>query len=175
MAAVAADDLAAHREAVRGLLTRWLQNEALAEDLVQEALIRASASACRGESSPRTWLSAIALNLARDHFRQAARRPTEELEAAAEMRAEGDPEHDALQAEMSACILAFIDRLNPRQREAVLMHHMAGLTHKEIAAALEVSEGNARVLLHRGLAALKVLLDQGCVIDLGDHIPCERK
>lgn len=175
MAAAAAEDLAAHRGAVRGLLLRWLKDEALADDLVQEALLRASRSTCRGESSPRTWLSAIALNLARDHFRRQGRRPTEDLEAAEHLRAEGDPERDALQAEMSACILAFIDRLGPRQRDAVLMHHMAGLSHREIAAALGVSEGNARVLLHRGLAALKVLLTQGCVIDLGDEVPCEKR
>lgn len=179
MAAAAPDgDPAAHRQAVRGLLVRVLKDEALAEDLVQEALLRASRAegGRRGDSSIRTWLTAIALNLARDHFRRQSRQPPMAgEEAALALAAPDDPEADVLRAEMSACILGHIDRLPPRQREAVLMHHFAGASHREIAAALDVSDGNARVLLHRGMAALKDSLARECVIDLGDAVPCERR
>ncbi|HSV29602.1 MAG TPA: RNA polymerase sigma factor [Candidatus Omnitrophota bacterium] len=178
MAAAAADELAAHREAVRGFLTRLLKDSGLAEDLAQESLIRATRAAdgMRGEAAPRTWLIAVAFNLARDHFRRAGRQPRfSDLDAAADIAAAENPEHDVLKAEMSSCILGHIDRLPARQRDAVLMHHFAGLTHAEIAAALAVTEGNARVLLHRGLAALRRSLGQECTVSLGDDIPCERR
>jgi RNA polymerase sigma-70 factor (ECF subfamily) len=178
VAAAAAEDLAAHRRAVRGFLLRLLRDDGLAEELAQEALARAASAGAerRGESAFRTWLVAIALNLARDHFRRARRRPVPVgLEAAENVPALGDPEREVLRAEMSRCILDYVARLAPRQRDAVLMHHFAGLTHREIAAALAVSEGNARVLLHRGLAALKASLARECVIDLADEVPCERR
>lgn len=177
-AAAGPEDLAAHREAVRGLLRRMVKDDGLAEDLVQDALLRATQAAAdrRGESSLRTWITAIALNLANDHFRKTRRLPLfSPLEAAEFVVEAGHPEGDVLRAEMSSCILEFIDRLPERQRDALLMHHFAGLSHKEIATALAVSDGNARVLLHRGMAALKSSLEQGCAIDLGADIPCERR
>ena len=80
MAAAAPDVWAAHRAKVRGVLVRLVRDEALAEDLVQEALLRATraSESSRGEAAPATWLTAIALNLARDHFRSVKRMPPAE-------------------------------------------------------------------------------------------------
>lgn len=172
------EDFAPHRDALRALLTRLLGDSALAEDLAQEALLRAGRAAAtrRGEATARTWLFAIALNLARSHFRAAKRAPRlAELDAADSVAAPDDPERDVLQAEMSGCILGHIERLKPAQKDAVLLHHFSGLSHAEIAATLGTSEGNARVLLHRGLAALRASLGTECVLDFGDAVPCERR
>lgn len=178
MAAVVAEQLAAHRNTVRGVLLRLVRDEALAEDLVQEALLRASRAAnrMRGEAAPATWLTAIALNCARDHFRAAKRRPaTTALDEAGTVPSADEPELEVMHAEMSGCILEHLARLPARQRDAVLMHHFAGLSHREMAAPLGVGEGNARVILHRGLAALRASLDRECKLDFGDRIPCERR
>lgn len=155
-----------------------VRDEALADDLVQEALLRATRAAAtlRGDAAPATWLTAIALNVARDHFRAVKRAPqAATLDQAEEVAAPDRPESEVLQAEMSGCILGHVTRLPDRQRDAVLLHHFAGLTHGEIAAALAVSEGNARVILHRGLAALRTSLGRECVLDFGDEVPCERR
>lgn len=178
MAAAVAEQVAAHREMVRGVLLRLVRDASLAEDLVQEALLRASRAAdgMRGDAAPATWLTAIALNCARDHFRAAKRLPaTSTLDEADAVAAPDQPETAALQAEMSGCILEHLARLPERQREAVLMHHFAGLTHREMAAPLGITEGNARVILHRGLAALRASLGRECKLDFGDRIPCERR
>lgn len=178
VAAAVLEDMAAHRATVRGVLIRLVRDEALADDLVQEALLRATrgVGGLRGEASPTTWLTAIALNLARDHFRAAKRMPpAASLDQAEEVRAPGQPDGEALQAEMSGCILGHVARLPERPREAVLLHHFAGLGHREMAAALGTSEGNARVILHRGLAALRASLGRECILDFKDDIPCERR
>lgn len=170
--------MAAHRMTVRGVLLRWVKDEALADDLVQEALLRATGAAggLRGEASPATWLTAIALNLARDHFRAAKRMPpSAPLDQAENVPASDRPERDVLHAEMSGCILGHVARLPERQREAVLLHHFAGLGHREIAAALGISEGNARVVLHRGLGTLRASLGRECILDFDDDVPCERR
>jgi RNA polymerase sigma-70 factor (ECF subfamily) len=174
---VEAEQIAAHRGTVRGVLLRLVRDSVLADDLVQEALLRATrtVSSMRGEAAPVTWLTAIALNVARDHFRATRRAPqTAELEQAAELPDACDTEGQVMQAEMSACILGHVARLPERQREAVLLHHFGGLGHREIATTLDVSEGNARVILHRGLAALRASLSLECSLNFNDDIPCER-
>lgn len=177
MAAVEADQIAAHRGTVRGVLLRQVHDPALADDLVQEALLRATRAAAtmRGDAAAVTWLTAIALNVMRDHFRTLKRAPPAALlEQAEEVPASCDTEAEVMRAEMSACILGHVARLPARQRDAVLHHHFGGLGHREIAAALEVSEGNARVILHRGLAALRASLGSECSLNFDDDIPCER-
>jgi RNA polymerase sigma-70 factor, ECF subfamily len=172
------DLLTAHRASVRGVLMRLVRDEDLAEDLTQEALLRATraAGSLRGDAAPATWLTAIALNLARDHFRAAERQPRSvPLEHAENLPAPSRPEREILQAEMSGCILSHVARLPGRQREAVLLHHFAGLGHGDIAALWEISGGNARVILHRGVAALRASLRRECVLNFSDDVPCERK
>lgn len=177
-AVVVAERVAVHRAKVRSFLVRLTKDGALADDLAQEALLRATraAGSLRGEASPETWLTAIALNLARDHFRAAKRAPpTTSLARADEIPAPDRPDDDVLKAEMSTCILGHVARLPARQREAVLLHHFAGLGHREVATTLGVSEGNARVILHRGLEALRASLGRECILDFGDDIPCDRR
>ena len=176
--AVVPEQLAAHRNKVRSVLVRLVKDEVLADDLVQEALLRATRSAAnlRGEASPVTWFTAIALNLARDHFRAAQRTPWfTSLDRVEDIRAPDQPEADILRAEMSGCILDQVARLTGRQREAVTLHHFAGLSHREIAQTMGVSEANARVILHRGIAELRASLGRECILDFRDDIPCERR
>ncbi len=171
---------ARHRATVRGFVLRVVGDTALADDLTQETFVRAQRAAAtfRGEASKRSWLCAIALNLCRDHFRSAARAPQPAPDPAIleRLAADDDLEDGLLQREMSACITAYLLRLPAPQRDAVALHDMAGLTHGEVAASLGVSEANSRVLVHRGRAALRVLLERDCKLSLdGDPIPCERK
>lgn len=177
-AAALLEDLAAQRRKVRGVLIRVVRDEALADDLVQEALVRATRAAdgLRGEASPATWLTAIALNLARNHLRSVRRAPAPvPLEQAGSVATPGEPETEVLRAESSGCILGHVARLPVRQRQAVLLAHFGGFSHREVASILEVSEGNARLILHRGLAALRDSLGRDCILDFGDPIPCERR
>ena len=178
MAMGIADGLALHRSQVGKVLIRLVKDQALAEDLLQETLLRAAraAQSLRGDAALATWLTAIALNVARDHFRAAKRLPQPvPLDWAENLPAPNLPEADLLQAEMSGCILSHVAKLPERQREAVLLHHFAGLGHGEIAALWGISEGNARVILHRGVAALRTSLNRDCVLDFNDGVPCERK
>ncbi|BAE50638.1 RNA polymerase sigma factor [Paramagnetospirillum magneticum] len=171
-------DLMAHRGELLRFVQGMVGNAHLAEDLVQETLLRAVAAqqAFAGRSRPLTWLSAIALNALRDHFRRPATR-REESAAPEDFAGLADQCEDAvtalMKAEMGDCITAHLSALPDRLREVLVLHDMGGAGHAEVAAALGITEGNARVLLHRARAALRERLGKHCRIDLGgDPVPC---
>ena len=179
MSETAIESMADHRPAVRNFVARLVRNDALAEDLTQETFVRAqrSESSRRGESSLKTWLIAIALNLVRDHFRAAGRAPETLSDDGVlpEPDSGADIERDLLEKEMSECIAEHLARLPSPYFDVVAFHDRAGLSHGEIAKALDISQANSRVLLHRGRAALREILESSCVLSFdGDDIPCER-
>jgi len=172
--------MALHRPLVRAFVLRHVGDEALADDLTQETFLRVerSSSAHRGEASERSWLCAIALNVTRDHFRASGRLPI--ATSAPQTFEAADPGEDReralLESEMAACVGEFLFRLPQPQCDVLALHDMAGLTHPEIASVLDISVANSRVLLHRGRAALRAILEQNCTLSFdGDVIPCERK
>lgn len=174
------DDMSRHRDAVRGFALKLLGEVALAEDITQETFLRAQRTDAgyRGEAGEKSWLCAIALNLVRDHFRTTARRPetTAEPEAVENVAAPGDAELNLLESEMSSCIGEFLARLPRPQYDVVALHDTAGLGHAEIAAQLDISVANSRVVLHRGRQALRGMFEEGCVLAFGeDAFPCERR
>ncbi len=170
-------DLTRHREAVLGFVWRMVGARDVAEDLTQETFLRAEQhrASFRGQASMRTWLFAIALNACRDHFRAKARHAqcSSESSAAEHLPANVDLEQALAQTEMGACISGYLFQLPERQREIVALHDVGGLDHQEIGRLLGISEANARVLLHRGRAALRVLLEKHCVLSFEDDVPCE--
>jgi len=176
------ESVSRERDAVRRFLLRLVGDEALAEDLAQEVFVRAqrTQSRHRGEASERSWLCAIGLNLVRDHFRASTRNPAvaNESEACDQLPSESDedPEKRVMEVEMTDCIAEFVVQLPEPQCDVVALHDAGGLTHPEIAALMDISEANSRVILHRGRKALRALLEEGCVLSFdGDGIPCERR
>lgn len=172
-------DFAAHRAELRRFVLRLVGDPDLAEDIVQETLLRAMrpASGFAGRSRPATWLSAIALNILRDHFRRPARRAelsVDEIVLAELPSADEDVVQALMRGEMADCIARHLLALPERQRQVLALHDMGGASHGEIAAVLGIAECNARVLLHRARAALRQRLRQHCRLDLGrDAIPCQ--
>ncbi|MBM3554392.1 MAG: RNA polymerase sigma factor [Alphaproteobacteria bacterium] len=168
----------AERTYLRRFVGRMVGDGALAEDLVQETLLKAHrhGDAFAGRARRTTWLAAIALNVVRDHFRK----PAEPLVAADPAVVEAipacdDTERALLEREMGACITGYLMALPERQQAVLALHDMAGLGHAEIAAQLGVAEGNARVLLSRARAALRASLAANCRLAFGtDAIPCAR-
>ena len=164
---------------VRAFVIKLIGNPSLADDLVQETLLRAhkSEAGFKGVASRTSWLCAIALNVMRDHFRATARQPKQvsDQKTLLVLRSDEALEDDFLQREMDSCIRQYVLRLPERQRDVVALHDIAGLTHREVSSALGISQSNSRISLHRGRAALKLLLEENCVLCFDDSIPCQPK
>jgi RNA polymerase sigma-70 factor (ECF subfamily) len=114
-----------------------LRSVADAEDVAQDAFVTAweSLDTCREPGRFAAWLFTIVRNKARNRLAQ--RRPGEVVE---EQGSSGEVERLVVRAQL----LAALSKLNDVQREVVLLHDLEAWTHAEIAAALDLSEVNAR-------------------------------
>ncbi|MDC7786224.1 RNA polymerase sigma factor [Rhodoplanes sp. TEM] len=131
-------------------------NTADADDIAQEAFLRVWTRA--GSFDPArarftTWLYRIVTNLAIDQ----RRRPLHaDIDAAAEVADGGPGPLSQIEArEQRRAVDAAIASLPARQRAAVVLFHMEGLSGREAAAVLELSEKAFESLLIRGRAAVK--------------------
>ena len=179
VAAEQPDKGAAECDIVRAFIVKLVGDSSLADDLAQETLLRAhkTQAAFKGDASRDTWLHVIALNVVRDHFRAMARRPQLVFDPEALLALSDDKalEDDLLQREMASCIRRYVLRLPERQRDVVALHDIAGLTHREVSLALGISQSNSRILLHRGRAALRHLMEENCLLCFDDAVPCQPK
>jgi RNA polymerase sigma factor (sigma-70 family) len=136
-----------YRDRVAAVVERMVGEEA--EDLVQEALIRAylGLSQLRDPARFGGWLCGIAVNLAKMRLR---RRALEERLAAEPAADGGFEERELLQTVRDA-----VDVLPTGQRNVVLMHYIDGLSCEEIAVLIDSSPGAVRVRLHRARQQLR--------------------
>lgn len=104
------------------------------------------------EVNPRAWLITIAHNKAIDHMRRASRSPvpTGTLPDVAADDTAPEPLGDELRRALEA--------LAPKQRGAVVLHHVAGLRYAEVGVALDCSEAAARRSAADGIARLRTIV-----------------
>ena len=134
---------------------------ALAEDLAAETFVtayRRRASFDLDSGSLRSWLFGIAANLVRHHWR--AEQHLLALDARLVPETDVPDGSDAADKRVVAAMLApriagALSLLTPDQREVLLLHAWAELSHEEIAAALRIAPGTVRSRLSRARAVLR--------------------
>lgn len=147
------EDLAAmcqqeHRRLV-GMLGLYCGDRDAAEDLAQEALVRLCRDwrKVRKLDAPEWWLHRVAINLAHSHYR---RKTTERR--ALSLLASRDPEGVEKGTDIET--LQLLTSLPHRQRAAVLLHYYLDLPVREVASVMQIPEGTAKTLIHRGTRTL---------------------
>ena len=150
-----------HRHASRiGRLAYLLLHDwDASEDIVQETFLRGLVrlESFRGESSPRSWFIAIALNLVRNLKRAGRNRPASADPAALDEF--GPPRRgvvtSVLRRETSAQLAVALGFLTHGQREVFVLHYIEGLPYDEIAPLQRISVAAARQAAHRARDVLK--------------------
>jgi len=141
------------------LARRMLGDAAEAEDVAQEAMLRAWRQAPRwtpGQARFDTWLHRVGLNLCYDRLR---RRREIATDAVPDRIDDGPaPDRGLLAAETGARVEAALARLPERQREAIVLCHYQELGNIEAAALMEISVEALESLLSRGRRALRTAL-----------------
>lgn len=154
---------ARHLPRVLRYAARLLSDRAEAEDMAQEAMLRLWRVAPdwrAGEAQVSSWLYRVVTNLCTDRQRSARRRRAEALDDVPEPP---DPSASA-EAEMMARARAraldqALATLPDRQRQAVVLRHIEGMTNPEIAAILEIGVEAVESLTARGKRALTAALE----------------
>jgi RNA polymerase sigma-70 factor (ECF subfamily) len=129
-----------------------------AEDLVQEAMLRAWRSAGNGTiRSPRSWLFSTLRHLAVDAHRARQSRPAEAAQVALDSLAVADSTERTAQSVDIAQALAV---LRPEHRQAIVETFYRGNSATEAAAALGIPAGTVKSRTYYGLKALKLVLQE---------------
>ena len=140
------------------LARRILGSDALAEEIVQDALLRVwlNAPRWRPQAAFRTWLYRVLVNLCLNEKRRGIDLP---LEVA------GDPADPAPDAgavletrERDRALAAAIDALPARQRAAIVLTYQEGFSNAEAAAVLDASVSGLEALLVRAKRTLRAAL-----------------
>jgi RNA polymerase sigma factor (sigma-70 family) len=141
-------------------LARWLsRSPADAEDIVQDAMLRAyrAFDGVRGEDI-KPWLLAIVRNCFRNAGADARRHAHSSLPEGDDARLvsrETDPEQSALQTSESRRLNKAIGLLPEEFREVLILREIEDMSYREIAAALEIPVGTVMSRLARARAMLK--------------------
>lgn len=161
----------AERPAVRAMLIRYGVPQHRLGEVVQEVMYQALRSLPRfkGHSRVKTWLLAVAKNVARSRHRRWKRRPTVSLAtpqgkhyastaASANATHTRTPHDAAVHSERKALVRRALQALPPHYAEVIRLRDLEERSTKEVAEALSTTRGNIRVRLYRARQALKGLL-----------------
>ncbi len=160
-----------YQRPVLSLILRMVRDPALAEDLAQEAFVKAFRKLYLFDAEKKlaSWLFKIAHNTTLDHLRRRrlATVPLEAESADSEdswevLRAPEDLEPDrlTLDAELTRALEKAIGDMAPKYRQVLLLRLQAGLAYQEIAEITGQALGTVKIQIHRGRKQLAARLEE---------------
>ena len=153
-----AEQFELHRSHVRAVAYRMLGSVSEAEDAVQEAWIRLSRTDVSGVDNLRGWLTTVVARVCLDMLRSRTSRREDPLDvhvpdpivARLDSRGETGPEADAMLADsVGLALIVVLERLEPAERLAFVLHDVFGMSFEEIAPVVDRSVVATRQLASR--------------------------
>jgi RNA polymerase sigma-70 factor (ECF subfamily) len=146
-----------HKRRILSHALRFVRDQGRAEDLTQDVFVRVYTTK---KYDPRThfkaWLFKVATNVCLNELRKAENKAAHApIETESPVSPEPSPEEALAGRELAQTLQAALTRLPPHQRAALLMARQDGLTHEEIADALETTVSAVKSLIHRALETLR--------------------
>jgi len=149
---------------VLGVITRVLRDQSQSEEVTQEVFLEIWQTAPRFDATkgnPVTWIMTIAHRRAIDRVRAAQASRVRDLKIGIR---DYDVSHDSVAeaGEMSLeriRIAKAMATLTPRQREAISLSYYDGLSHSEIAIALDIPVGTVKTRMRDGMLKLRKAME----------------
>jgi len=150
-----------YKDAVFGLCLGFLRNRADAEDIAQDAFIRAYNNLRRYKLEKKfsTWIFTIASNLCRNRLRYRKNHPVAEMPL--HLSGGQDPARVIATDDRHARVRDNLNRLPYGYRAPLVLRFYNDLSYREIADILSVPEGTVKTRIHRGKTMLKQLMEEG--------------
>lgn len=153
-----------HRRGVYSYAYHRVGNHHDAEDLAEQTFLQAYRHFERAQReaqgrSPRPWLIRIAHNLAANLYRDRSRRPSAPLDESTAATTVHGTEEVAEGREHLSRVLAGVQQLPGDRRDALIMRFALDMDNREIARALDRSNGATKVLIHRAIRQLEAIVD----------------
>ncbi len=143
-----------HQDFVYGAALRIVRNPVMAQDLAQEAFVRAHRAlpGFRGQAQVRSWLYRIATNLALNAVQRRREYPTDALP---DRPARRDPALDTERAAMGRELEEAIAELPDKLKEPLVLREYEGMSYQAIADLLDLPINTVRTRILRGRRALR--------------------
>ncbi len=156
-----------HESALRMFLRRRVGDEAVAEDLLQESIIRAVLShhSVRNDESVVAWFYKIIRHTLIDYYRSKGAEARRNEAFLQELTVSGDdtePPFDEVKATVCTCLHRLLPKLRSNYAELIRRIDLENDSPKRVAAELKISQNNLTVRLHRARQALRASLEQSC-------------
>src|SRR3954451_11238582 len=131
-----------------------------AEDLTEQTFLQAYRHFARAQKESqgrplRPWLIRIAHNLAANYYRDRSRRPQTNIDDAGALATAHTTEGLVQDRDDLARIIRGVQQLPDDRREALIMRFALGMDNREIARALDRTDGATKVLIHRAIRQLE--------------------
>lgn len=165
--------VAENQQRIYRVLMALVRDPDLAAQLTQDCFVRAyeKRASFRGESSVSTWLTRIAVNLARDHARNRrhgfwkklfAGRGSDELGDAFDSLPahQASPERHVLAREQASTVWDIVATLSHQQREVFVLRFSEEMSLQEIAASLDLQIGSVKSHLSRAVTYVRAQLKE---------------
>ena len=154
-----------YQHRVLKLVGRFVSDQTEAEDVAQEAFIKAyrALASFRGDSAFYTWLYRIAINTAKNALVSSRRRPVdfdldlqdpEQYDRHARLKESETPEGVLLTEEIREVVEKAMEQLPEDLRTAIVLRELEGLSYEEIAEAMDCPVGTVRSRIFRAREAI---------------------
>jgi RNA polymerase sigma-70 factor, ECF subfamily len=182
--APAADEFEQYRGAVTRYIRYLIRDATEADDLVQEAFIRAHQrrDSLRDPGALESWLYQIATHVSIDRMRQRAKAAERHVGEPVEDLPIPDSTQPSVltviqQDEMSACVQRYVSKLSDTYKAVLLMCDADGVSAKEAAELLQLPLTTVKMRLHRARQQMQASLKNACEFERDERgvFVCEPK
>ena len=149
-------------------LNGYVKNIATAEELTEDTFVKLviRRPSFFGHASFKTWLYAVARNVALDYIRVSKRREVSLDECPEIFDEEQDLEQTYIRQEDRILIHRALKKLKQEYRDVLWLIYFEGFTHKEVARILRKTTHNVETMAYRARQVLKIkLLEEGYVYE----------
>lgn len=154
-----------YQHRIVSLVTRYVSDHAEAQDVAQEAFIKAyrAIDRFRGDSAFYTWLYRIAINTAKNWLVARKRRPpasdidatdAEQYDMESRLKEQGTPENEMMREEIKRTVFETIADLPEDLRTAIMLREMEGMSYEDIALTMDCPIGTVRSRIFRAREAI---------------------